>query len=164
MHIRNTKRGTREGGFDKSTPACHPVPPRIATTFHFAPRGKTSIPPHFQGFQASLSAQPTLPCEQFKWSNRRAFKISHASYGHPMCNFNLFCLYSLSLSLPVFVCLFRFPHSRGHTPVAPSRMVLYQRVYRLFPKRGRVCYIPAPPQSLNDSKRQCLVRRCSSSS
>ena len=23
--------------------------------------------------------------------------------------------------------------------------------YRLFPKRGRVCYIPAPPQSLNDS-------------
>ena len=24
--------------------------------------------------------------------------------------------------------------------------------YRLFPKRGRVCYIPAPPQSLNDSQ------------
>ena len=101
--------------------ACRePSDPPPDRNYHaYAQKGITSTTSYSQGFEASLSAQPTPLGESLGWSNQRSPKTSQACYGHPRCNLNLVRLLRFSLPLPVFRGLFLFPLPRGHKPTAP---------------------------------------------
>ena len=79
-----------------------------------------STTPYSQGFQASLSAQPTPLRESLGRSNQRGSKTSQASYGHPRCDLDLVRLFRLFVSLLVLGRFFFFTHPRGHECTAPS--------------------------------------------
>ena len=85
----------------------------------FAHKGIAYTTPYSQGFQASLSAQPTPLGESLGRSNQRGSKTSQACYGHPRRNLNLVRLFRFSFPLPVFGRLCFFSHPRGYKSTAP---------------------------------------------
>ena len=78
------------------------------------------------GFQASLSAQPTLLGESSSRFNQSGSKASQACDGHPRCNLNLVLLFRYSLPLPAFGRLLLFLTHAAINLHPPSHTVLYR--------------------------------------